>query len=249
MAWLHAVLDLSAETHERGAEFWSAALGWPAGPPWPGHPELCSFEPLGGRPYVHLQRITGPPRVHLDVESDDTDATVRRAQDLGAELVGNSDRWQTLRSPGGLPLCVVGRGPHEPPAPVTWPDGHRTRMVQVCVDSPVAVHDDEVAFWRALLGERWAASNAREFAGKWHDDAGSPVQLLFQRLDEPDGQVRAHLDLGSDDLASDVRRLRALGADDIGPGRGGWHALRDPAGLAFCVTANSPEQTEHRDIG
>ena len=121
-------------------------------------------------------------------------------------------------------------------------------MVQVCIDSPVDVHDREVAFWRELLRGRWVDSSTPEFAGKWHDDAGSPLQLLFQRLDEPDGPVRAHLDHGTDDLSAEVHRARDLGADDIGPGRG-WHALRDPAGLPFCVTENSPERSEHRDIG
>jgi hypothetical protein len=41
----------------------------------------------------------------------------------------------------------------------------------------------------------------------------------------------------------------SLGAGDTGAGRGGWHVLRDPAGLPFCVTENSPEQTRHRDLG
>jgi hypothetical protein len=122
-------------------------------------------------------------------------------------------------------------------------------MVQVCIDAPREAHDREVAFWRALLPGRWADAPAPEFAGKWHDDAGSPLQLLFQRLDEADGRVRAHLDHGTDDLPVEVQRVLALGADDLGAGRGGWHALRDPAGLAFCVTENSPEQTRHRDIG
>jgi hypothetical protein len=110
------------------------------------------------------------------------------------------------------------------------------------------VHDREVAFWRALLDGRWVDSPAPEFAGKWHDDDGSPLQLLFQRLDEPTGGVRAHLDLGTDDVPAEVQRLLDLGADDVGPGRG-WHALRDPAGSAFCVTGNSPELTQRRDLG
>ena len=70
-------------------------------------------------------------------------------------------------------------------------------MVQVCIDSPASVHEQEVAFWRALLSGRWVAPADEEFAGKWHDDAGSPLQLLFQRLDEPRGSVRAHLDHGT----------------------------------------------------
>jgi hypothetical protein len=110
------------------------------------------------------------------------------------------------------------------------------------------VHATEVAFWRTLLPGRWATSSADEFAGKWHDDAGAPLQLLFQQIDETSGPVRAHLDQGTDDLPAEVRRLVSLGADDVGPGRG-WHVLRDIAGLPFCVTVNSPKQTRYRDLG
>ena len=62
------------------------------------------------------------------------------------------------------------------------------------------------------------------------------------------GPVRAHLDLGTDDLPAEVRRLVALGAEDLAPGRG-WHVLRDPAGLAFCATLNPPDGTDRRDLG
>lgn len=248
MAWLHVVIDVPAPDLARAADFWGAVLGWPTGDPWRGHPELRSFVPPRGTPYVHLQEIDGPPRVHLDLETPDPAGTVRQAVELGAVHVADHDQWRTLTSPGGLPFCVIQASRHRPPEPLSWPDGHRSRMVQACVDSPVAAHAREVAFWRALLPGRWVDSPAPEFAGKWHDDAGSPLQLLFQRLEEPDGPVRLHLDHGTDDLAAEVRRIRELGADDIGPGRG-WHALRDPLGLAFCVTGNSPEQVEHRDLG
>jgi hypothetical protein len=248
MAWIHAVVDVPGGLHDTAAAFWSRATGWPVGEPWPGHPELRSLEPPDGSPYLHLQRTDGPPRVHVDVEAADPDGLVERAVGHGAQLVARHDRWQTLTSPGGLPFCVLPVGDRQAPGPVPWPSGHRSRLVQVCVDAPAAVHDDEVAFWRALLGGRWVGSDAPEFAGKWHDDAGSPVQLLFQRLDEVGGSVRAHLDLGTDDLAAEVQRLLGLGASDVGPGRG-WHVLRDPAGMLFCATENSPEQVRHRGLG
>jgi hypothetical protein len=248
MSWIHAVIDVPADRLASSADFWGRALGWPAGEPWAGHPELRSFRPPTGTPYLHLQRIGGSPRVHVDVESEAPDQTVARAIDLGAALVGGSDTWRTFRSPGGLPFCVLSAAEHDPPEPVSHADGHRTRMVQVCIDSPARAHDAEVAFWRDLLGARWVPSRNPEFAGKWHDDAGSPLQLLFQRLDETEGSVRAHLDLGTDDLPAEVRRLRDLGASDVAPG-GGWHVLRDAADQLFCVTVNSPEQTRHRDLG
>ena len=246
---LHAVIDVPEEQHAVASAFWGRVFGWPAGAPWPGHPELCTFEPPSGTAYLHQQRIDGPARVHLDVEADDGAATVAHAVGLGAEPVAAYDDWTTLRTPGGLPFCVLrsDRAATTPP-PLAHPAGHRTRMVQVCVDSPAAAHDREVEFWRSLLDGRFVPSQRPEFAGKWHDD-GSPVQLLFQRLDEPEGQVRAHLDHGTDDLDAEVSRLLALGATDVGRGSGGWHVLRDPAGALFCATRNSPEATAHRDLG
>jgi Glyoxalase-like domain len=249
MPWLHTVIDVPPALHATAAEFWSQALGWPAGSPWTDHQELSSFEPPDGDAYVHLQRIDGPPRVHVDLEADNLQETVAKATSLGAAIVNRADRWWTLSSPGGLPFCVIPARPHTAPAPATWPDGHRSRMVQVCIDSPRDKHEAEVEFWKALLPGRWVSSPAHEFAGKWHDDAGAPLQLLFQRLGEPDGTVRAHLDHGTDALAAEVRRLVGLGAVDLGPGRGGWQVLRDPAGSTFCVTKNAPDQTRHRDIG
>src|SRR4051812_32826296 len=107
MGWIHAVIDVAAGQHARQAAFWAAALDWQLGAPWPGHPGLASFTPPRGTPYLHLQEIDGPPLVHIDIESDDPDGCVATASALGAELGQESDRWQTLRSPGGLPFCVV----------------------------------------------------------------------------------------------------------------------------------------------
>jgi glyoxalase superfamily protein len=248
MTRVHAVVDVPAADLAEAAWFWGQVLGWPAGDPWPAHPELRSFQPPSGSPYVHLQQIDGSPRVHLDVEADEPEATVERACELGARLVARSDRWQTLRSPGLLPFCVLHAGHGALPEPVTFADGHRARMVQVCIDAPRSAHAAEVRFWRSLLGGRWVDSGNPEFAGKWHDDAGSPIQLLFQQVDEADGPVRAHLDQGTDDLDAEVRRLVDLGAADVGPGRG-WHVLRDVVGLPFCVTRNPPDLSQRRDLG
>ena len=249
MSWLHAVIDVPAAQWARANAFWTQALGWPTGTPWPAHPELCSFEPPDGSPYVHLQEVDGPAaRVHLDIETADRDALAATVVAGGARQVGATAAWDTFTSPGGLPFCLVREGGGRSPTPVTWPDGHRTRLVQVCVDSPAPLHDDEVAFWRSVLDGRWVDSPAPEFAGKWHDDAGSPLQLLFQRLEETDGPVRAHLDLGTDRPHTEVARLESLGAEHAGDGDG-WQVLRDPLGLAFCVTRNDPRAGIHRDLG
>jgi hypothetical protein len=66
--------------------------------------------------------------------------------------------------------------------------------------------------------------------------------LLFQKLgsDDPGTGVRAHIDLGADDLEAEAGRLVGLGAERLGPGRG-WIVLRDPVGMIFCVTGNAPD--------
>jgi predicted enzyme related to lactoylglutathione lyase len=247
MTWIHAVVDVPADEHASAAAFWEQALGWRLGEPWDGHPELRSFEPPSGTPYLHLQQVDGTHRVHIDIETGDPASAVERAVERGARHVAVHDRWQTLVSPGGLLFCVLRVGEHQAPEPVTWSGGHRSRMVQVCIDSPASAHDREVDFWRGLLLGRWSSSDAPEFAGKLHDDDGSPLQLLFQRLDESGGPVRAHLDHGTDNVPAEVGRLVRLGATALGPGRE-WHLMRDPVGQLFCVTPNSPAQTRTRDL-
>lgn len=131
--------------------------------------------------------MDGPPRLHLDAETPDIALSSEAAADLGAAIVARHERWWTLRFPGGLAFCLLAASEHQLPDAVTWPQGHRSRMAQVCLGAPAVAHEAEVAFWRALLRGRWAESDSDEFAGKWHDDAGSPLQLLFQRQDGPAG--------------------------------------------------------------
>jgi Glyoxalase-like domain len=238
--WLHIFIDIRADVAEVSAKFWSAALGWQLADPWPRHPEFRSFQPDDGNAYVHQQVGDHGPRVHFDLEvSDETE--VERLVRLGARLIAAPGEWWPMMSPGGLPFCLVRRRDHVRPSPPTW-DGHRSRLVQVCVDSPAGLHDAEVAFWRSALSWRWAASDSEEFEGKLYPPSESSVQLLFQRLGEDDSAtaVRAHIDLGTDDIDADAQRLIQLGAERVAPG-GGWIVLRDPTGMVFCTTGNSPD--------
>jgi hypothetical protein len=147
-----------------------------------------------------------------------------------------------MTSPGGMPYCLVThREKNEAPTATTWTDGgHRSRLAQICIDSSATRHDDEVVFWKAATHWRWAPSDSAEFAGKLYPHPGSPVQLLFQRLDEDgDTVTRAHIDLAADDIEAEADRLEGLGARRMWPGDG-WITLEDPAGLPFCATGNPP---------
>jgi hypothetical protein len=241
MDWVDCILDTPTELAETTRSFWAAALGWEIGEPWPGHPEFVSLEPPQGESPLHVQVIDGRPRLHVDLTVRDIDAERFRLLGLGATEAARTEDWQVMASPGGLPFCLVreSRGTARPSA-VRWLDGHATNLVQVCIDSPEHLHDDEVAFWRAATGWDLHPSESPEFAGKCYPEDG-PIHFLFQRLgpDDDGGQTRAHLDLASDDLPAEVDRLMSLGATLAGPGSG-WVALKDPTGMPFCVTAQPP---------
>ncbi|CAA9322427.1 MAG: hypothetical protein AVDCRST_MAG48-2718 [uncultured Friedmanniella sp.] len=237
--WLHVVLDVPTTGPTAG--FWSAVLGWPLGDPWPGHPELRSFTPPDGDAYVHLQQVDGPAGRHLDLEVDDVDAEGERLVGVGAVRVRRTPDWLTLRSPGGLPLCLVAARQRTRPGPVTGPTGSGRRLVQVCLDLPPRLVDVEAAFWRAVLPWREVALDDPEFVGRRVPPPGHPIQVLLQRLaDDDGGPTRLHLDLGADDLAAGVDLVQRLGAERVHDG-GGFIALRDPAGSLFCVTANKAD--------
>jgi hypothetical protein len=240
--WMHAFVDVPADRLDAARAFWSAVTGWPPGEPWPGHPEFTSLVPPSGAPYLHVQQIGGPPRVHLDLLGS-LDADVPRLADLGAEPGPLGDGWRAMTSPAGFPFCVCEEAwPHRRPGAVSWPDGHRTRLVQLCVDVPAGRFDAELRFWRAATGWADEPMDAPEFSRLVHRSE-SPLALLVQRLgDDDEGtHARAHLDLGSDDLAAEVARVRGLGAELLRTDDG-FVALRDPVGLPFCVTANDPDR-------
>ncbi|OMH34108.1 VOC family protein [Tersicoccus sp. Bi-70] len=245
MVWLHTVIDVPADRLDAASAFWAAALGCPLGDPWAGHPEFRSLLPLTGDAYVHVQRVgSARPGVHLDLEVDDLDAGVARLVALGATARNRepAGAWQVLASPGGLPVCVVaGRGDRVRPDGVDVGDGLRERLVQVCIDAPADAVDTEVAFWRAAIPGRWAKSTSEGLIGKLHPGAGSTVKLLFQRLGEDTGPVRAHVDLGTTDVPRDAERLEHLGAARV-TDCGRWVVLQDAAEMVFCTTPNDPDE-------
>ena len=233
--WLHVFIDVAPDVSEESASFW-AVLGWPVGEQWPGHPEFRSFTPPAGDSYIHQQIGDHGPRIHFDLEVPDR-GTADRLVQLGAVITGYGDGWCPMRSPGGLPFCLVDRVDHARPPAQRFAQ-HHARLVQICIDSPPKLHDQEVAFWQQATGWRWRAGTSHEFAGKLYPSAGSSAQLLLQRLgsDDPATAVRAHIDLGADDVEAEAGRLVALGAERLGPGRG-WIVLRDPVGMVFVSRA------------
>ena len=114
---------------------------------------------------------------------------------------------------------------------------HHSRIQKIVIDVPPDVHDREVAFWGAATGRRLERFDRfPEYSGSAIDDHGT--WLLVQRIQQ--GTPRVHLDIHTDDLAAEVARLRALGAEMVESPDVPWQVMRDPAGLPFCVIPNEP---------
>ncbi|WP_181764601.1 VOC family protein [Streptomyces albidus (ex Kaewkla and Franco 2022)] len=113
------LIDSPPDVAEAGVAFWGAVLGREPQPE-PGTP-FTVLAPLGnGQVLAHQRLDEGPPRIHLDVETDDTAAEVARIEALGATRLSEHDGCVQLRDPTGLVFCVV---------PVQSPDFHEHATV------------------------------------------------------------------------------------------------------------------------
>jgi hypothetical protein len=54
-----------------------------------------------------LQQVEHESRVHLDIETDDIEAEVKRLEALGAKRIGNVRSWCVMEAPSGQRFCVV----------------------------------------------------------------------------------------------------------------------------------------------
>jgi hypothetical protein len=57
--------------------------------------------------HIEVQAVTHPSRVHLDIETDDIEAEVRRLEALGARRVAQVKTWWVMEAPTGHRFCVV----------------------------------------------------------------------------------------------------------------------------------------------
>ena len=107
------VIDCQDGDIDEAARFWSRALGRAAGSAGPENDTYRELRSRREEPMLLVQQVTHPSRIHLDIESDDLEAEVRRLEALGAKRIGLVKRWWVMEAPTGQRFCVVNpqRGP------------------------------------------------------------------------------------------------------------------------------------------
>jgi predicted enzyme related to lactoylglutathione lyase len=112
------VLDCKTDDLAAATEFWSKALGRAvASSDQDGDGKYAELKTDSDEPFLLLQRVDHPARIHLDIETDDLDAEVARLESLGAKRIEFVKRWWVMEAPTGHRFCVVRKqraefGPH-----------------------------------------------------------------------------------------------------------------------------------------
>jgi predicted enzyme related to lactoylglutathione lyase len=124
------VIDCKAEDLDAATTFWSQAFGRTV-VPHPPTPDTQNYRELTAskdEPMILLQKVDHDSRVHLDIETDDIEAEVKRLEALGARRVAFVKRWWVLEAPTGQRFCVVRpqRGPLNASNANAWGDGATT---------------------------------------------------------------------------------------------------------------------------
>lgn len=102
------IIDCRTTDLQSAAEFWSGALGMAARalPGEEGDKYVRLVDP-NDRLLIEVQSVAHESRVHLDIETDDVEAEVRRLERLGAKRVQQVNTWWVMEAPTGQRFCVV----------------------------------------------------------------------------------------------------------------------------------------------
>lgn len=239
--WLTAFLDLAPEAYDAGARFWRSITGHDVSAARGDHEEFVTLVPPDGDAHLRMQRLgSGPSRIHLDLHVSTPREAADRAVSLGATEV-TAPGHVVMASPAGLPFCFVGHPASRPAPATTWPGGHRSAVDQVCIDVPAGHVDSELGFWQEVTGREAVPSPGYSEFWRLRRPEGQALHLLFQRLDEPDGEARAHLDLATTDRTTETARHLSLGAT-VEAEYDDWTVMHDPTGFTYCITTRKPPQ-------
>jgi hypothetical protein len=115
--------------------------------------------------------------------------------------------------------------------------GHKSRLGCLVIDCKADDLRIAAAFWAGALGYDAEIDDADPRYAVLKTPEGQP-KMLLQAVSH---DSRIHLDIETDDKASEVARLEALGATQVEALKG-WIVMEAPTGHRFCVV--KPQRTD-----
>lgn len=98
------VIDCQTENLNDAADFWQQALGKTKGA---ADDKYVCLDGKIDEPRVLIQKVNHQSRIHIDIETDDIDAEVRRLQQLGATVVKKMEKWVVMQAPTKQRFCII----------------------------------------------------------------------------------------------------------------------------------------------
>ena len=243
--WLTAFLDRPAPTFDAATQFWLQVSGSTLSRTTRPHDQFATLIPADGDAYLRVQRvIDGAGGCHLDVHVDDIPDAATAAVGLGATKHEEFDDVSVLRSPAGLPFCIVRHhGEVDPtPPPALRDAAARTAIDQLCIDIAPDNYELECDFWEALTGWATAPGAPRRSSRTWPIPSRFRCDCCCNDSTTPTATTRprAHLDLACEDRDAAVTRHVGLGAR-VDARHEYWTTMTDPSGLPYCLTRRKPD--------
>ena len=109
---------------------------------------------------------------------------------------------------------------------------HKSRLGGVVIDCQRSDLDDAGSFWGGVFGH--VAEREADPADARYRKLAMPPEEVAVLLQEVDHPSRVHLDIETDDIEAETKRLEALGARRIDRIRD-WVVMEAPTGHRFCL--------------
>lgn len=118
---------------------------------------------------------------------------------------------------------------------------HKSRLSNLVIDCRTDDVDAAAAFWAAALGRQAEAGDGA--ADPYRLLAGPPdeMKILVQSVTH---ESRVHLDIETDDVEAEARRLEGLGARRVAKVNT-WWVMQAPTGQRFCIVR--PQRADFED--
>jgi predicted enzyme related to lactoylglutathione lyase len=108
---------------------------------------------------------------------------------------------------------------------------HRSRLAGFIIDCQTADLASAAGFWSQALGLPLQGDAGADPGYRQLQNAPGDLHVEVQQVQHPS---RVHLDIESDDIEAEARRLEALGARRVSTVKT-WIVMEAPTGQRFCI--------------
>jgi predicted enzyme related to lactoylglutathione lyase len=108
---------------------------------------------------------------------------------------------------------------------------HRSRLAGFIIDCQTADLESAAGFWSEALGLPLTGDDSGDSGYRHLQNAPGDLYVQIQQVQHPS---RVHLDIETDDIEAETRRLEQLGAKRVAVVKT-WVVMEAPTGQRFCV--------------